>query len=131
MKALSIHPYYATMIAAGEKKTEYRSWSTPYRGWLLICSSQFNDGPAYPRGYALCMAHLANITGSKRKYEWHFDAVAQIQPFPVKGKLHLFDVDQEIAVLYQDGTDDLLDFDTAYTMWVDLGICSDDLLLPD
>lgn len=127
MKALSVHPYYATMIAAGEKKVEYRSWKTDYRGLLLICASQFNDGPQFPRGYALCIANLSEITGSPGKYEWHFDGVVQVYPFKVKGKLHLFDVpDEKITVLYEAGKKDVfLDFDTAYDMWCESGICSD------
>ncbi len=40
MKALSIQPYYATMIALGFKWIELRSWKTDYRGWILICASR-------------------------------------------------------------------------------------------
>ena len=127
MKALSLHPYYATLIAAGEKHIEYRSWSTPYRGLLLICASQYNDGPQFPRGYALCIVNLVHITGGNRKYAWHFDPeVVPIAPFPVKGKIHLFDVpDEKITVLYETGTDHFIDFDTAYSLWIDEGICCD------
>lgn len=35
MKALSIQPFYATMIAIGAKFIELRTWKTDYRGWLL------------------------------------------------------------------------------------------------
>lgn len=37
MKALSIHPYYAIGIVTGDK-TIVRTWSTDYRGDILICS---------------------------------------------------------------------------------------------
>lgn len=127
MKALSIHPYPATCIAAGEKKIEYRSWSTSYRGPLLVCASQFRDGPEYPRGYALCVVELTSITGSGRNYEWHLGEVALIKPFPVKGKLHLFEVpDENISRLcYEDNMNEAVSFDRAYDYWLELGICKE------
>ncbi len=40
MKAISLYEPWATLIALGEKRYETRSWSTAYRGPLLICASQ-------------------------------------------------------------------------------------------
>ncbi len=40
MKAISLYEPWATLIALGEKRYETRSWSTIYRGPLLICASQ-------------------------------------------------------------------------------------------
>lgn len=40
MKALSLYEPWATLIALGEKRYETRSWSTIYRGPLLICASK-------------------------------------------------------------------------------------------
>lgn len=126
MKALSVHPLYATMIAAGEKKIEFRSWKTEFRGPLLICSSQFNDGPYYPRGYALCLANLSDIGGTKGAYQWHLSEVAPVDPFPIKGRQRLFDVpDGNITVLYKGVSNQFLDFDTAYGLWVSRGLCID------
>ena len=39
MKALSIYAPFATAIAANLKTIETRSWSTDYRGEILICST--------------------------------------------------------------------------------------------
>ena len=39
MKALSIRSDYAADIMNGTKTEEYRSWSTKYRGDLLICNT--------------------------------------------------------------------------------------------
>jgi len=39
MKALSLYEPGATLIALGKKRYETRSWSTTYRGPLLICAS--------------------------------------------------------------------------------------------
>ena len=40
MKAISLYEPWATLIALGEKRYETRSWSTTYRGPLLICASK-------------------------------------------------------------------------------------------
>lgn len=40
MKALSIWEPWASLIACGTKRIETRSWSTEYRGPLLICAAQ-------------------------------------------------------------------------------------------
>lgn len=40
MKAISLWQPWASLIAMGLKKYETRSWSTSYRGPLLICSAQ-------------------------------------------------------------------------------------------
>jgi hypothetical protein len=55
--ALSVKQPWASMIASGEKTIETRTWLTPYRGPLVICSS------ALPKGYgvtrrALCVVFL-------------------------------------------------------------------------
>lgn len=36
MKIISLHQYWASLMAHGFKKIETRSWSTSYRGWLAI-----------------------------------------------------------------------------------------------
>ena len=48
IKALSIREPWATAIAEGGKTIETRSWSTPYRGPLLICASKAFDEHALP-----------------------------------------------------------------------------------
>jgi hypothetical protein len=42
MKALSIRQPYATLVCAGVKDVENRSWSTKYRGRLLIHASRWS-----------------------------------------------------------------------------------------
>jgi hypothetical protein len=39
-KAISLHQPWASLIALEIKKRETRSWSTKYRGKLLICSTK-------------------------------------------------------------------------------------------
>ena len=98
MKALSLHPMYATEIAVGDKPEEYRTWQTSYRGDLLICASTYNDGWEYPRGYALCVVNLYDIKWSEEDecYAWQLRNIRPVVPFPVKGKLHLYDVDDKL-----------------------------------
>ncbi|MBD2439838.1 ASCH domain-containing protein [Nostoc sp. FACHB-110] len=40
IKAISLHQPWATLIPMGLKKHETRSWSTSYRGPLLICAAK-------------------------------------------------------------------------------------------
>ena len=40
VRALSIKQPYASLILPPTCKIETRSWSTPYRGWVLICAGQ-------------------------------------------------------------------------------------------
>lgn len=99
IKALSIHPMYAVAIAVGEKKEEYRTWQTPYRGDLLICASQYNDGWEFPRGYALCVVNLYDIKWlpDDECYAWQLKDIRPIMPFKYKGKLHLYDVESKLV----------------------------------
>ena len=62
MKAISIRNPYATQIMRGTKKIEYRTWSTDYRGELLICSSASPQIPGMKSGYALCICTIEDVT---------------------------------------------------------------------
>lgn len=120
MKALSLHPFYAVDIACGDKTEEFRSWQTSYRGDLLICSSQHNDGPLFPRGYALCIVDLYDVSKGQEGYVWRLRNLRPIVPVKVKGKLHLFDVDDrfiEQIVCDVPCTEDIL-----YQLWEEMGI---------
>lgn len=64
MKALSIQPFYATMIAMGCKWIELRSWKTDYRGWILICAPTARnkfERTSLMNGHAIAIAELADI----------------------------------------------------------------------
>ena len=99
MKALSIMPYYASLIASGEKVEEYRTWKTDYRGDLLICASSKNEGPDLVRGHAICVVELYDIRkDGDRDFAWLIRNVRFVEPFPVKGKLHLYDVEDDNIV---------------------------------
>lgn len=91
MKAISIKNPWATLILQEKKKIEYRTWQTSYRGPLLICASK--KPTSNYAGYALCIVNLVNIIPNKDLYHWILKDVKQIIPFPVKGKLGLYDID--------------------------------------
>lgn len=115
MKALSVRNPYAAFILIGEKGIECRSWQTDYRGDLLICSSANPKVKNTICGHAICVVRLDHIEPFTKEhleaacldempdgnnYAWHFTNLRMIKPFPVKGKLSLFEVDDsQIEVL--------------------------------
>lgn len=62
MKALSLRGDYVMDIIRGQKKIEYRSWQTKYRGPILLCSTVKKVHGAVP-GYALCVAMIKRLSG--------------------------------------------------------------------
>ena len=114
MKALSIHPYFALQIFFLEKTVECRSWTTNYRGDILICSTAKKYKDTIP-GHALCVATLKDILPMKPEhlkaacmyeeeynpntYAWLLENIRVIEPFPVKGKLSLWECPKDIRYL--------------------------------
>lgn len=111
MKAISIKPHFAHQILCGTKRTEYRTWQTKHRGDLLICSSAAPKEKGTISGHALIVCRLAAVEPlSKRElkqigideqpekpiYGWRLTDFRTIKPFPVKGKLNLFNVDDKL-----------------------------------
>lgn len=117
MKAISIKQPWASLVAAGHKTVECRTWKTEYRGELLICSSkgdfEINDGMVAPGGMALGVVELTDIRPMTKAdlahaflpddpeweanvlkgYAWHVAKLYEVKPFPIKGKLSLFTPD--------------------------------------
>ena len=105
MKALSLHQPWASQIAAGSKTIETRTWSTSYRGDLLIVSTLSPKVMGLPLGKALCIVNLVDCHPMTRDDEqaarcrwfngafaWVLDDLRPIVPFRVKGQLGFFDV---------------------------------------
>jgi hypothetical protein len=117
MKALSVRQPYAMLIASGQKFLELRSRRTHYRGRLLICASakkyngvelQCGKHTTKTVGHALCIVELIDcrpMTPEDVRFSyasafnpdmfvWEFKeaAVEVIKPFPVSGKLGIFDI---------------------------------------
>ncbi|MEG1344840.1 MAG: ASCH domain-containing protein, partial [Clostridia bacterium] len=125
MKALSIKPNFADSIACKQKTVEFRTWKTDYRGDILICSSSSGRN-CFVRGYAICVANLKSIEVYERKkhfkqlycdcspskpgYAWILDNIRIIEPVPVKGKLHIYDVDIKIQYVNITNEDELIEY---------------------
>ena len=109
MRALSVRQPWASLIASGRKTIELRSWSTAYRGPVLILAGaspwrgehEFELGPL---GVALCVVDLADcrpVTSDDTSaaclvppegYDWGFELVNPrlVTRVQVKGKLGLY-----------------------------------------
>ena len=114
MKALSISPEYACAIFCGEKTVECRTWSTNYRGDILICSTAKKIKGTIP-GHALCVATIKDVVPMEKKhlkaacmrnaeynpssYAWILDNIRFIRPFAVKGKLSLWNCDHAVEII--------------------------------
>ena len=111
MKALCVRQPWAAVIVSGVKDVENRTWTTKYRGPLLICSSLTADVPGLQfdppvealmaRGAIIGVVDVVDVVrdSSSRWAEsgsWHWllaNARALATPIPIKGRLGLFDVD--------------------------------------
>lgn len=126
MKALSVRNPFATDIMGGEKEFEFRTWQTDYRGDLLICSSANPKIKNTICGHALCIVRLNDVIkvtpknyrdfgldadekpeAGEKLYAWQLTDVRIINPFPVKGKLNFFEVNDEKIEIFDDGSDTL------------------------
>ncbi len=105
MKAISIRQPWASMIASGEKTIETRTWSTKYRGPLLIVASKKPAIEGLPSSVAVATVRLVNCRPMTREDEaaakcdlypnavaWILTDIKPITSFPVKGQLGLYDV---------------------------------------
>lgn len=111
MRAISIRQPWASLIALGEKTVECRSWTTRFRGRLLICASGRDvdaDGLLLPAGYAVATVDLVDIRPFATadldaaclgqmpdgpRFSWALRGAQEIEPFRVKGRLGLYEVD--------------------------------------
>lgn len=104
MKALSIREPYASMILTGKKTIETRTWKTNYRGSVLLCASQRPKGEL--SGLAFALASIVDCRPMRKSHEkaaccsiypgafsWFLEHVYILRPFPVRGRLGLFDVE--------------------------------------
>ncbi|MFC4772588.1 ASCH domain-containing protein [Enterococcus hermanniensis] len=96
MKALSIHPAYALEILKGQKTEEYRTWSTNYRGDLLICATAKKTLGTIS-GHALCVVRLDAIRAlNDGTYAWVLTNLRYLEPFKIKGKQRLYTIEDQM-----------------------------------
>lgn len=132
MKALSIRPDFALMIATGFKTVECRTWKTDYRGDIVICSTAKKIKDTIP-GHAICVAELKDCCTFTRDhlkaavmsendfwedafYAWVLGNVRLIEPIPVKGKLSLWNFNEPIKFIKpaENEAEEELQFDQYY-----------------
>ena len=73
MKCLSLRPDWADLIAAGEKTTEFRTWSTTHRGDLLIHANKNLPKEAkglLVSGYCIAVVNIFEFKRYKKGYDW-------------------------------------------------------------
>lgn len=126
MKALTVRQPYAGLIAAGVKTIELRTWSTAYRGPLLICAGKKPSGAESPfpllerdlaPGVALVVVTLKDVrpyvasdapqTGvsedrlvDRAGFAWVLEDPQRVEQFEVRGMPGLFSVpDFQVCVL--------------------------------
>ncbi|MBQ9992413.1 MAG: ASCH domain-containing protein [Firmicutes bacterium] len=118
MKAISIRQPWAHLILCDKKAYEYRSRSTEHRGDLLICSSAMPKVENTVSGHALCVVELTDVfrvnegnyemlgldappLPEERLYAWKLENVRAVRPFPVKGNLNFFYVDDALISIVE------------------------------
>lgn len=104
VKAVSVKQPWANLIASGQKTIETRTWSTKYRGDLLIVSSK--SPRIAPAGFGLAIVSLVDCRPMVKRDEaaaccelypnakaWVLKDIRRIDPFPVSGQLGLYEVE--------------------------------------
>ena len=129
MKVITIKQPFASLIAAGLKEYEFRTWKTKYRGEILIHAGKGVDkkamkkfeeyGLEYPSGCIIAKANLSDcieVTDDFRKvllknnsqvyhsiikhiewtgYAFKLDDIEKIEPIEAKGKLSIWDFENQ------------------------------------
>jgi hypothetical protein len=106
VRALAVQQPWAGLIANGAKKTEWRSWSTEYRGPILIVASQGRNREGTEdakrrgqltstddaRGATLCVVDLVGVvwTAAENLFAWKLAQPRLVPVTPIKGKLNLY-----------------------------------------
>ena len=120
MKAISLKQPWASLVAIGKKTIETRTWSTNYRGDLLIVSSKTMDKNfplknfsevffEIPFGETLAIVNLVDCRPMRKEdedlacckiyagaYAWIFSKVIKIDPFTIRGNLGLWNTDYKL-----------------------------------
>lgn len=113
MKAITIRQPWAALIVAGIKDIENRTWTTKYRGPLLIHAggaeweplSKLVREPAVSSLYSriIGIVDLVDVAEShpspwfEGPYGWVLANPRPIKPVPMAGRLGLFEVEDETS----------------------------------
>jgi hypothetical protein len=119
MKALNVRQPWASLILAGRKTIELRSWATRYRGPLVIVASRGPDWHALarkealdgPRGVILAHVALVDVRPVRLEedaadalgvpmpgdYAWVLARPRALDQVAVRGRLGLYDLDPSLV----------------------------------
>jgi hypothetical protein len=113
--ALSLKQPWANLIRDGCKTIETRTWSTSFRGELLLCASKMPQ--IEPCGCAVCLVEVIDCRPMRRQdwraaciaptlcwkgeprrparpvFGWHLTNIRPVPPIPVRGRLQIFTVE--------------------------------------
>ena len=105
MLALSVKQPWAELIARGQKKKEFRTWTRSCFGELLIVASKSVeaddiadeglDVASLVFGRAVCVVDFYKVTGDDGDYAWHFRNPRRVHPIEVRGSASLYRVPDE------------------------------------
>jgi ASCH domain len=118
VRALTIRQPWASLIIAGEKDVENRTWPTRYRGPLAIHAGQGVDRDlqpwqrkivqrinSFPRGAIIGIVDLTDIVrdapsrwAESGHYHWVLTNPRPIEPIPLRERLGLWTPDVEIPI---------------------------------
>lgn len=119
MKALSVRQPWASLICSGRKTIELRTWSTKYRGDIVILAggSPWKGGDhgheLGPMGVSICVVELADVRPFTRddipascvpaslvddrpRFSWLLCNPRAVLQKPAKGRLGLYDAPGEL-----------------------------------
>lgn len=125
MKCLSLRPDWADLIAAGEKTTEFRTWSTTHRGDLLIHANKNLPKAAkglLVSGYCIAVVNIFDVKRYKKGYGWKLKDLRFIKPIKINGQQRLFNVNDRLIQYL-----DIKDYGSLLEYWHDLGLINLDL----
>ena len=104
MKALAFQEPWATLIATGVKRHEYRRWArrTPVKD-LVVCASKtardYHPIPGLCYGKAIALVDVTECVLGADGYIWRLENPHLIRPFDVHASASFFYVKDEVVVL--------------------------------
>lgn len=115
MRVLSVRQPWASLIGSGRKSIELRSWSTGYRGPVLIIagSQPWRGSHGYtlgPLGVAICIVDLVDVRPAMEAdagaaclsppaahMAWILERPRLVAPSPIRGRLGLYTPDAALC----------------------------------
>lgn len=95
-RGLTVKQPYASQIASGHKRVEFRSWGTDYRGDILISASS-NPRTQGPHSCAICVVTLVDTVWADDCVEWMLANPRPVRNVKARGALQLWTVPDQLV----------------------------------